>query len=291
MKIGETMKTNVLALVVTLTLSVILVGSLMVPVIDEATTANFTVEESNTLGAYRVDTANVPITFATATEGYTLNGELIEADYSVTNQMLIISDKFIVATSALNASRTIYVTYSGASFATTSSITCENGHLKFNDLDVDVGYSWIAYPSNTGSYMFAGNLANVNVDKDKDVYIAYMGPTYNSGTSLSSMITGRGTVGALVPNCYTGSTYTATPGNVSLNYEPGTPINLNTSYSMSVKLDETEYSATAANVFVPISYHVIKEDSNNVVSLLTVIPVIVILSLVIAAVAAIRNRD
>ena len=286
------MKNNILALVITITLGIILTGSLLMPAVEDAN-KSFTEEASNTLGAYRVDTANVPITFSFNDDGYTLNGELIEADYTVSNQMLILSDKFVIATNGLNTTKTIYIAYTGHAYATASSVTWEDGHLKYGTTDVDLGYTWIAYPSNSGNYMFAGNLTSVNVDEGQDVYVGYMGPLYKSGGGqVSSMVAGRGAVGELVPNCYTGSTYTSTPGNVAIDYEPGTPYDtVDTGFTLSADVEGTIYSATNHNVFVPITYHVIKEDSKDAFNLLAVLPILVIVGLVLAGVSAVRFKD
>lgn len=273
---------------------VVVIGSMLMPILDDADNGFNTVEQ-NTGGAYKVSMDNVPITFSYNESKYTLNGDDINADYTLTNQMVIISDKFIVATNSLNSGKTIYFATPGQTFKTISSITCSNGSVTYTaggtDTTLDLSYTWIAYPANEGDYMFAGNLSSVNVDDGATIITGYMGPTVNGGTSLSTIVMAKGALDSITPEVYTGNTYTEATGAVSATYTEGTPNVLTPAYSIVVDSGGDTYTAATPNVIVPIQYHYVSSSDSNLINLIGVIPVLLIVAILTGIVALVIKRN
>lgn len=288
------MDTKIVTITITAVVTIILLAGVLVPILDDAE-ESFTTVGDNEGGLYKVSTENVPITFAYTSDGYTLNGTVIDSDYTSTSQMMIVSDKFIAATNPLNGARAIYFATPGQTFKTISSLTCENGSITYTsgttDTTLDVGYSWIAYPANEGSYMYAGNLSKVNVDSKSDVIVGYLGPTYHTGESnLSTIIMAKGNLSTITPGAYTGTNYTESAGSINATYVEGTPNELTPSYGISVSSSDLAFTATTPNVFVPIQYHYYAESSDDMSGLLGVIPVLILVAIIMGVVVLVISK-
>lgn len=288
------MNNKLVVTIIGVAVMIIICASVLVPVIQDSKEQITTVGH-NEDGAYTVSTKNVPITFSYSDEGYTLNGKLIEADYSLGSQMCIITDKFVAATNPINSSKVIYLAYEGHAFVTPTSIHCENGKLTYTvsgaDTTVDVNYSWIAYPSNDGDYMYAGNLADVYIDKKSEIILGFLGPSVNGESSLSTTYAGKGAIDALIPLCYSGDTYALTaPAAIQSTYETGLPYELSPAIGLSVESSGVVYSALTCNVYVPIDYHYQSESDKSTGNLIGVIPVLILVGIMISALGIISFR-
>lgn len=288
------MNMKIVGISVSIVVTIIVLAGVLIPVLDDAE-QSFTTLGTNEGGLYMVSTENKPIEFAYETDGYTLNGDVITSDYTSSAQMMIISDKFIAATNPLSGARTIYFATPGQTFKTVSALKCENGSVTYTsgttDTTLDVGYSWIAYPANEGSYMYAGNLTSVNVDSKSDVIVGYLGPTYHTGESnLSTIIMAKGNLSSIVPGAYTGTTYTETAGSVYATYVEGTPNELTPSYGISVGSSDLAFTATTPNVFVPIDYHYYADSSDDMSALFGAIPVMIILAIILGVAGLILSK-
>lgn len=202
------MKTNILTLAITLTLGIILVGSVLAPVISDAEkNVGQSVTYSNTGYGYTLDimdSASVTA-IATGTDGeqtYTTNGITVEGAPAY-NLPLIVTDSVTIQIGATNYPNLLVVrSASGISMiptttAATVSVTCENGTVTIdnNGTTSTYTYSWLMGVSENGKYIeVAGPLQSTYLaEGEKPIFYGYNNSigyyTYFDGEAKASAAT------------------------------------------------------------------------------------------------------
>lgn len=299
------MKTNLLALVVTLTVGIILAGSLMVPVIEDAQTdigdpitkVNNTtvllrpVEEGDTLEA----------TFADGKWTWTLNDTVIQGigNNSITWDSFIISDAMYLSNRSAgdNWAATISIfsinptVWSGfiskTSAGADSSVVFSNGEITITgdnsnifEGSTTIPYTWayVVCPEVEATYCAAVSGGTAYVKSTDDLILC---GTYSTGENDCAYT-------------YKNGTSTVIGGDFTMTVNQATTVANGTTdiYEDTVSVDIDDENFTPFRIFVPyeVDGHA---TAGAAYSLLGAIPLIVIIGLVLAGMGAIfvRNRD
>lgn len=287
------MKTNVLTLAITLTLGIILAGSLLVPVIEDAqtnigpeVTVNNTVREPS-LNYNMWDGSDITISFTVSgsTGTYSINGEAQTTILTSTTQSIVFASNDVCARiGGTSAPATLNVQHIGDTSGSTYSFTyvIENGEYTFTQLNHDPitgTVDWLIYAADEGDYN-AGTintptspfyttdadklviLGNVYTTGDKDTFYAYYDGelTVNEDYADNSSVT----INKTIADGYTDI------------------------YSTTVTVNVGDESFTPYFILAPKS--VAGHEVSNVDGLLGAIPIIVIVSLVLLGVGAIYTK-
>lgn len=321
------MKTNTLALAITLTIGVILTGALLVPVLNSTTEVErtFTNEGYYTMDAVTDSTVRVIEWDKSTPDTITIDGEPFDMSFVTVNNSytLIGSDstilRYINVSTAKgvmifsNDSNAAYVSFntgSAEAAGTKATITLENNSLSFvtdgttpiNKTVSDIGNDAFAInPDATGEYVVVMKQSNVPAYVLGDSTIRFMGISVASGPGgIGIYGVGNLTDGMELTTIYTNNTTT------DVTYSSPTPTdakvngfnNLYTldkyTFTISYSDDGTPktYDATYSYFLVPAEVTAEKSQhlDSGEIAILNALPILVIVALLMVAVGAIAYR-
>lgn len=292
---------QIVAMVLTLTVGIILAGSLLVPVINDASDA-LTVTKTNDYGAYSVVADDVTISLAIVDDEvtYTVGGVETDFDSTIFNQFIVAN--CIVGYYDPDTSTIVIATNLNARFTgqTSASFTFSDGSITGTSTDgttshsYSFDYDWAYYSAEDGDYRSFILLAN----ETNTIYFTDLDDICGSNFAFttSKFFSFKGDS---VDYYTSGGTSTELTADVNKTLVDGT-LNM---YSMSLSRTGSDYTVTIDNsgtdytlcpwVFI-VPYEVTSDSQQNVDGLramYAVIPVIVITSLVAMAAAMIYRRD
>ena len=303
-------KTNLLTLVVTLTVGIILAGSLLMPVISDATETErtFTNDGYFRMTELESDTNTTIEWDHTVPEVISVNDE--DCDLSmlpIGKQVTIVgSDKMIIRYDHRDATNTVVQVFTAAGYfavsvagATDLSITLSGFDITATDgtntrsvtatkgVYAEPTGDWIMKQSETAAYVHTS-----------DSVIILAGIT-QMNTNIGVYATGTiedGLDYTFVPT--SGSPPTVTFGDTTFNYSEVANFNdLVTLTNCTFDITENDTSSEANYSYFLVPYKVTAERSQHLndgeIALMNALPILVIIGLVLAAVGAIfiRNRD
>lgn len=290
------MKTNILTLAITLTLGIILAGSLLVPVIEDTqtnigpeVTLNNTVRNPN-LNYNMWDGSDITISFTVSgtTGTYSINGEAQTTILTSNAQRIVFASNDVCArVGGSSAPGTLNVQHIGDTSGNTYSFTyvIENGEYTFTQLNHDPitgKVDWLIYAADEGDYN-AGTISTptspfYTTDADK---LVILGNVYTTGDNDTF--------------------YAYYDGELTVNedYADNSSVTINKTiadgytdiYDTTVTVNVGDESFTPYFILAPKT--VTGHEVSDVDALLGAIPVLVIIGLVLAGVGAIfvKNRD
>lgn len=289
------MKTNLLTLVVTLTLGVILAGSLLMPVVTDA--ENFLSDKeyltNYTDSPYIEETDDY--TYIHTSEGITINGEsatvgsytqIIITDGGVIYKIGDSKYSMYLPSQGISKLFTVSETNSFTATISNNEVTVEHGSNTYTQ-EIGIGYAYTGngeYTEHTQT-TFNVNKGQTGVLTVGDWYYS----TYNGIAIVNDWTTGSATFN------YNIFTTTATPGeDHSCAVTWTVTDNKDGSYTISNIVFEDDIPQDGSNThrhLIPNEYFVYEATGSS--SLISAIPIIVIIGLVLAGVGAIfiRNRD
>lgn len=286
---------KLVSLAITITVSVIVIASVLIPAVNDATVLEKHDQASGDY-LYNATTEFAGQTYSVSGSNLLYNGETIGS-----TSIQIISDHFVV------------IFYNGT-LSLHDSTDGSNPSIKSLTINTDKSYSWVnsddtvsnstqslewfAGPSSDSNSNYVVGLATsakMLFNSKSTIMGAYYGSLSDGNSTLANsnhIITFSGKADDLTLNGYirSGGVWTETAGTIDMSYtdkEDG-------SYSLTGTTAEITLGsyavtgATAYSVFVPRAYTTIEEGSFN--AILTVIPVVVIISLVLIAAGFIMRR-
>lgn len=283
---NEKMRTNILGLIVTLTIGIILAGSLLAPVLSEATQSMEKVErdQANIMNLMS-ESSEFELTFDHSTRAITLNDVALEnlAD----GEVLLVSDSVCVrkATILSGPSLTIWadglesLTISGVNNDT--SIVLSNGTLIFSNGDTTGTYTTTfayIYDKSGDNAAIKNNYTNAVKVNDGDKVVLY-----NNG--------------GWVAKTYAPAVVTAASGEVSgtiAEYEAdattGTAVDLTVTFASGGSFDNLTIASTQPTLqaIAPATYT--DYENHGYGALFGAMLVLVIIGLVLTGVNAIATR-
>lgn len=298
------MKANILTLAITLTLGVILAGSLLMPVIEDTqetigpeVTYNNYVMTSNSYRYDYVDSVDVTAT-ASATEG--INYDYVINDQNITlisdYMLAVLSDGFSLQIGGAGQFAYAKTTdpysssYSNPTPNTYPTVTLKMADgewiLKGGDTEIASGtYTWIVTFVENGKYVaHNGSVVNAYCHKSPDDFIVY-GSAYTSGDLDTYYAYGNGSMFWGVSDYEAKLNWAATLVDGTTDIYKVT--------SCNVTVSDGENSETFTPYRCLYLYEVTGHAASGAAySLLGALPIIVIVGLVLAATAAIMvKRD
>ena len=295
-------KTNLLTLVVTLTVGIILAGSLLMPVITDATETEKTFVND---GTYRMTDKddNYTITYDAANLKFIINDvDYPFADFPQGRWTLISTDAFMFRFQAYaNEGYTLYISDTSATTAIANTGTTTPRTWTFDD-GTYTGYDGVTtrdYTSTSfrgydpnGDYVMTDGTHKPVLKGDSSIIIGH-GLTPVGGTNAPFYIVGTVDDGVTIT---TKDTITvsdvAVNAEASSRYEDCYTLN---SITFKATLSDTTVSATYDRIIVPheVTVNVAEPLDDASIVIMNAIPVLIIIGLVLAGVGAIfiRNRD
>ena len=301
-------KTNLLTLVVTLTVGIILAGSLLMPVLSDATTTEKTFENEGVFN-YGIFTPDDEYTLTyTQTTGELIVNDVVVPGFDTLNKAysIVATDDYLARYGSTSGGYYLQnIGYEGANLFVDSGVTAT---ITISDGDLSV--TWVKADNTTVTKtvtfteMYAivptTNNAIMKVAADQ-VYIKGDSELYASGlttiTLWTNMFHFEGTYNDGIT--ITSPTFpTATYDNIEWNIEPVsgyvdlyklTSIEFDITYNDTVTHATYSYFGVPEKVTAELSQHL----NTGEIALLNALPVLVIIGLVLAGVGAIfvRNRD
>lgn len=277
------MDNKLLTVVLTMVVGIILAGSMLMPAISDASTDEHTGTNPYYFRMSEIGDETITLSYDAVNSKPLYNGEL--TNFTTSNgteatSVAIISDTFTITTTgglwyyyfiSGGADQQIYSTATGA---TTAVATIGNGvmNLYINDsLSFDVPYTTCYIPDNSGKFVMCQEHFNGFFSKSTDIMAAI------------TLRTNHGVATGPIDDLTT--TFHATDGTVDTD-----------SYAFEVVYDTetvgvTELCKTKYDSFryiLPYEYHYLEE--NEYASLYSVIPVLVIVGILLAAISLILMR-
>ena len=288
------MKTNLLTLVITLTLGVILAGALLVPVIDANKLKETETQEEGSFSYFATDEIGVG-TYTVADSKLSLNGELIGD--SAAN---IISDKFRAI--FYNGGLSIHDETSATNEIPIKSMTinADGSYSYVSTSDVETtasdAISWFMGVAPTGNYVMGYETYTLEINSNSVIYATTVNTisdgtnSYNPGTYI---INTKGTKDNLdvsagytwQSGAWTDSDVTVTLPTLTESSEGVWTVAGNTYATLNLEGNDNTVDLL---IFVPYNYYIIGDGPAN--SLLGVIPILMIVGLVVVATGAITLR-
>lgn len=276
---------NIFVMIITLTVGVILAGALLAPVIDDAT--NHTEILHNDVGqptdrpyTFADDS---PVTFGYDADGYYVNGEhfsQLGANYAT-----ITSDGIVLRQGSGGGSLAAYVPSLDKSYVPPYSFTANNGTITgtviVNDEETTItaSYTYLYYQDADGDYVMTGaNSSNFYLLKDTEYYCSGYNTSLGSGTARWFFMSGSiedGFTFKYGANTVTDYTVNATQLE---QYEEEVYEVTSIVFHVSESLDITVNRGIA-----PAEIVVTKIHDNGLDDIFSVIPIVAILVLVVAA--------
>ena len=296
--------TNLLTLVVTLTLGIILAGSLLVPVVDSTQNGMSTTYTNEGAANYTINGVDDMTMYNTGGRGWVING--VEYTISAGGIPLITTDVCRFYKSDSNGK---YMQLYGANGelingggnATTNLFVLEYSaetHVltftKYTDMtDTEVSYTTTFSCTHVIEYNPAGAFTAIITTGGEDdplsyyvhdVNQIYAGGAYTTG-DLDTAYFAQGTTVNLGESTYTGSAAAVTEKVAKY-----TDLLHGSTYTVTIVDGEDSESFTPFTVFVPKSVVAHTPNDNGAIGLLGALPIIVIMGLVVAATGAIFVR-
>lgn len=303
------MKTNLMSLAIVLTVGVILTGSLLVPVLDDATETERTMTNTGYYRMSEIGTEDTTIVWDhTTPDKLTVNDEVVDLSKVPKNKIttIVITDATVVRYAPITNDTLIQVYSSagyygaGATAGTDMTITIEEGTLTADNgsgttvsKTITNGY----YASNDGKWIMKEDGKDAFIHKD-DSIIVLAGNTAVGSVSVGVYANGTINDGLDIETVQIDSVVrNPTYGDVTFNYTDVTGyidlVKL-TNCQFTVTLDETTIDATYSYFLVP--YEVTAELANHLdngqIAILNAIPILIITALVVMAAGALYlKRD
>lgn len=280
------------ALVVGLIISILIVSAVAIPIINESAD---TVKTAgiNTSNRYVVvdaeDTFKIESTGTTGS--FIINGETQNVTY-----FRLLCDTISIYLNP-NTSEIMYPGMTGVvSFSTTAGnyINFENGNwtLHTSTLDVTKPYTWLLHSSDTGDYGLyaATSSTSIMVDNDAKIYASQIQSTNEGAVARPAYIV-SGTINDGFSGVYfsysngASQTYNLT-ASAKLNGEKGVV----SSDLNNLTVDFNGTSVPAIVVYAPLTYHYVSDMDNSIRTIISIIPVLLIVSLLMAIVGTVFVR-
>lgn len=226
-----------------------------------ADTSSASEDLSNNLGGYYVSTDDTSHIFSYIEEGYTLDGELIVADYSSSLQMGIISDRFIAVTYPLNMTRMIFVVIPGQEFISASSISfgpaseeSKENVIINEEMRYTLSWNWIAYSANDGEYIALDSSKYGYLQKNKDVILGSIGNCFSESNTEQFAMIGKGGIVDIAPKYYCGENYEPAHGRLYYTYGLTDPLFLTSYPSVFMYWGGLEYCGLINLFWIPLKF-------------------------------------
>lgn len=276
---------NIINLVLMTVVGIILLGSFMVPVIDDSTTLQEKELHKNT-GTYyfeSMDTATIELTLGTENWAVEVNGNAVEVgDYGV----IVMSDTVAISTGNLGEIFAFDPTnnkfIAGGAEQGTATITIGSGSYTVsvgdNDITGTTSNVIIASDSTNGDYI----LATAGTVNKESKGLAYAGVIL-WGAEQGNVVINDFTTGTVDYSLKTITDFAVT-NSTDADYVWEVVNNKNGSYDVSAFADSDD-STLNTLTFIPVSYYTM-EDTEGL-TILKVIPVIIIVAILMAAVSGV----
>lgn len=297
------MKTNILTLAITLTIGVILAGSLLVPVINDAqnNTSDAITNNVTPSATFKID-GNDDYLFETNPNYalFKINGQTVDIRNWDDVGPVIVTDKC-----RLDKAGHIYGLFdaTGARIinvnTTSQNIVCsydasekEFTYVLYTDLTNSEVYATYTYDVENIVYALpGGDYGAISTGGDPDVtyYVNSLsqviaGGAYTTGDLDTSYFAEGSTV-------YVGnSSYTGSGTAVTAKYKDYIDVITGSSYAITITDGEDSETFTPYTVFVPLTVIAHTSEQNGMIALYGAIPVIVIVGLLVAAIGAIYTK-
>lgn len=296
---------KLVGLFIGLAVGVLMVGSVLMPIINDASDDQRTVFNNEVSTKYSllyddVDSINATIVWDAFNDSeidVTLNGESYTYALGANNNALIMSDKLLVRADNNASAIRVYIageTSVGTQVAYTApiTITLSNGTITLTDSAIEpVSVSvtpteWVFIPNVNGNYEFVRNVdGSAYINDPSQIYFSTIIDTDSKG-----FVWGNG------KECTFYDTDTSYDMDVALTKVDGYTdlysVNLN-----SVFIDESAGTNADGSQFnpylymIPVSVDAHTELNNSVLSMLAAIPVMFVISLLVISVTVILRRD
>lgn len=273
-------------------IAVIMLCTVVVPIVSSGA-EQVSTAQNNELGNYSVQPAsdaNISLSYDSA--NYYLNNKKIEIkNTDQSSHVLLFSDKFLVESAEPSATPSLRLFINNVN-TLVKSINVSGHTISYvvdsDPTEVQLDYSWIVYPSNTGTYTYCKNVADVYVDANSIIYIAGVG---SSTGNLPFTYVASGTVNNLNASATvidSGQAHSVS-ATCTLN-SSGDPIKIAKPATITFTYESQEITRQAYQVFVPIQYHIVTENDKTVQALIYIIPVLLAVSIVVGIAATIYTK-
>ena len=292
------MKVNIVTLAITLTLGIILTGSLLMPTIESGAIKETNTQESGTFTYYATDEMDGQ-TYSIIDGKIAYNGEALG-----NTAIHLISDKFRVM--FYNGTMTMYdSTMSINPAVKTLTINADGSYTVVTTADATIesteNIEWFAGPCTQDKANYVESLMPYltgTIDPNSVIYGAFYGSVSDGNTTFgntASIIGFKGTVDDVETIGYvrpSGSPWTegvsTTEFTISFDRETQTYSTSGMGAIVTVGDYTTTTASTAFSTYIPLEYTAVADNPMN--DLLKVLPVLVIISLVLAATGAIITK-
>lgn len=297
-------KTNLLTLVVTLTLGIILAGSLLMPVISDATETERTFTNDGLIRMDKVDTDYSASIFWDHTDPtvITVNDETYELPQNLPIALTVGgTEEFFIRynTDAVYIFQNNSTMAASVTNGTDLTVTIANGEITSTDGTYTITFTYsdsLFIVSDKGKYVMKNTSEAAYVKGDSDIH-AY-GRTYLTGTintACNFAIDGTITDGFTIEGWGTTSTITATEYTVTSEVVAGY-VDLHKFTKIDFTASDGTNTATATYGQVIVPYEVTAELTNHLnsgeIAIMNALPIMIIVALVVMAAGALYlKRD
>lgn len=292
------MKVNIVTLAITLTLGIILTGSLLMPTIESGAIKETNTQESGTFTYYATDEMDGQI-YSISDGKLAYNGEALG-----TTAVHMISNNFRVM--FYNGTMTMYDSTMTINPAVkTLTINADGSYTVVTTADATinstVNLDWFVGPCTQDKANYVEGLMlylTGTIDPNSIIYGAFYGNVSDGNTTLGNTATIIGfkgtvddikTIGFVRPS---GSPWTegvsTTEFTISFDRETRTYSTSGMGAIVTVGDYTTTTASTAFSTYIPLEYTAVADNPMN--DLLKVLPILVIISLVLAATGAIITK-
>lgn len=204
-------------------------------------------------------------------------------NYAATNYLAVIANDLFVN---LSSEGVIQVNDSAnAIISNVNGVEFDRGTYYYtaNGTEYTGTYETLLYPSEHGTYGCMSTSSSFNVNNDDVVYIISRGANSESLRFVAELVNGEKT-GYLVDPCtYTGNTYNAYTGTITINPTYAASEDALSIQYTGVSVNTETQSSFGVNIFAPVYYSVLDGNAEAVRSIMGVLPLVPILGLVIMA--------
>lgn len=281
------MDNKLLTLVITLVVGIILAGSLLVPAINDASKEDASSANRYTYRMSELGSNTMTLSYD-ETEKALINGEhpvVANAEGTIQTNLCVISNNAAIVSFGIqwyyyfvDTDGVYHYFNTNHTLLTTTTATFENGTatITYDGTEYTFGYDWVYFPDANGSFVYTKPIYGAYLNAD-DQIISFSVGASNNGVSI-------GTVDGLT--CQ----YHATDGTKDTDtYTPSITV---VDAEMGLSTIKEIVSATPADLIIPYEYQYQVEASGGVYALYQAIPILVIVSLLLAAVGTIvRARE
>lgn len=281
------MNNKLITLVLTLVVGIILTASILVPVINDASTKDVSSANRYTYRMSELGDSSMTLSYD-ETDKALINGEhpvVANAEGTVQTILCVITNNAAIVSYGIQWYYYFVDTdgnyrYFNTNHAllTSTTATFENGvaTITYDGTGYTFDYDWVYFPDPDGVYVYTKPTYGAYVNADDQVISFSVGAS-NNGVSI-------GTVDGLT--CQ----YHATDGTKDTDtFEPAITV---ADAEMGLSTIKEIVSATPEDIIIPYEYQYKAEASGGVYSLYQAIPVLIIISLLLAAVGiVVRGRN